>query len=155
MTAIASLLQPRSIAIIGGSEEAGSAGRAALENLKRFKYGGDVHLVSRTRQEMPGLNWVSEIDELPRGIDLALLAVPSTRTPDALEKCGARGTRAAIAFAAGFAEVGGEGAQLQDRVARVARDHDIALLGPTALASSTSCRVSRSRSSRISRKRRP
>jgi len=133
MTAIASLLQPRSIAIIGGSEEAGSAGRAALENLKRFKYGGDVHLVSRTRQEMPGLNWVSDIDELPRGIDLALLAVPSTRTPDALEKCGARGTRAAIAFAAGFAEVGGEGAQLQDRVARVARDHDIALLGPNCI----------------------
>jgi len=133
MTVITPLLQPRSIAIIGGSEEAGSAGRAALENLRRFKYGGDVHLVSRTKQEMPGLNWVADIDQLPREIDLALLAVPSSRTPDALQKCGARGTRAAIAFAAGFAEVGGEGPQLQAQLARVARDHDIALLGPNCI----------------------
>jgi len=131
MTAIASLLQPRSIAIIGGSEEAGSAGRAALENLKRFKYGGDVHLVSRTKQEMPGLNWVSDIDELPRGIDLALLAVPSTRTPDALEKCGARGTRAAIAFAAGFAEVGDYATQ--EAVTQTARAAGLAVVGPNCL----------------------
>jgi len=74
------------------------------------------------------------IDDLPDGIDLALLLVPSNAVLDSMQACARRAVGAAVVYAAGFAELGDAGRALQDQVAAVARDAGIAMLGPNCLA---------------------
>lgn len=72
----------------------------------------------------------STVQGIGQPIDLAVLVVPPTAVPGALEDCGRAGVRAAVVCAGGFAESGPEGAALQSRVADVAAQHGISLLGP-------------------------
>jgi len=127
------LLKPRSVAIVGVSPEPGSIGGAVLANLERFAYGGEVHLVSRNRREINGRRCVGAIDELPPRIDVAVLAVPAAAINDAVAACVAREMGAAIVYAAGFAEIGGEGLAEQEAMARIAHDGALALSGPNCL----------------------
>ena len=118
---IARLMRPRSIAIVGVSPERGSPGGGVLDNLERFRYGGDIRLVSRSRGEVKGRPCVAAIDDLPAGIDLAMLMLPRAAIEAAVAACARRAIGAVVIFAAGFAEAGGEWKAAQDRVAAVAR----------------------------------
>jgi acetate---CoA ligase (ADP-forming) len=131
--AVARLVRPGSIAIVGVSPEPGSLGGAVLQNLTRFGYGGDIHLVSRSRSEIDGRSCVASIADLPKGIDVAVLAVPSAGIKDAVESCVQREVGAAMIYAAGFAETGEAGRAEQDAIARVARDGGMALVGPNCI----------------------
>jgi acetate---CoA ligase (ADP-forming) len=130
---LARLIRPRSIAIVGIAPEPGSPGFGVLGNLERFAYGGEIFLVSRSRSEVAGRPCVAAIDRLPRGVDLALLMLPRAAIEDAITACAAQGIGAAIVFAAGFGEAGGEWAAAQDRIARTAHEAGIALCGPNCL----------------------
>jgi len=131
--ALARLMRPRSVAIVGVSGEPRSPGATALGNFERFGYGGDVHLVSRSQAQIKGRACVGAIDELPLGIDLAMLMVPRAAIEDAVAACARRGIAAAIVFAAGFAEAGGAWKAAQERIAATARDAGMALCGPNCL----------------------
>jgi acyl-CoA synthetase (NDP forming) len=132
-TPIARLLRPRSIAIVGASPEAGSLGNAVLVNLERFGFVGDLHLVSRTRAEINGRPCVPSIDDLPEGIDVVVLVIPAAAAVDAVAACARRKAGAAMVFASGFGEAGAEGKAQQDKLAAIAREHGLALLGPNCL----------------------
>ena len=127
------LLHPRSVAIVGISPDPGSMGGRSLANLEIFKFAGDIHLVSRTNAEVKGRACVPTIDDLPDGVDAAILAVPQKGVVDAVAACGRRGIKGAVVYAAGFAEAGEEGRAEQDRLTAVARAADIAVLGPNTL----------------------
>jgi len=130
---LARLIRPRSIAIVGISPEPGSPGFSLLANLERFDYGGAIHLVSRSRSEVAGRTCVPTIDALPEGVDLAMLMLPRAAIEDAVAACARRGIGAAIVFAAGFGEAGGEWAAAQQRIADLARSGGVALCGPNCL----------------------
>ena len=132
--AIERLLRPRAIAIVGISPQPKSPGAQVLANIENFEYPATVHLVSRNRTEVLGRPCVPTIDDLPDGIDLALLLVPSNAVLDSMQACARRAVGAAVVYAAGFAELGDAGRALQDQVAAVARDAGIAMLGPNCLA---------------------
>ena len=106
------LLKPRAVAIIGISPEPGSMGALVHANLKQFGYRGELHFVSRNTKEIDGRACVATVDQLPEGIDAAVLAVPAAAVVDSLAACGRRGIAGAVVFAAGFAEVGEEGQQI-------------------------------------------
>jgi acyl-CoA synthetase (NDP forming) len=127
------LLRPRSIAIVGVSPEPGSLGGAVLANLDRFGYRGDIHLVSRNRREIDGRRCLGSIDDLPEAVDVAALALPSVGIVDAVAACARRKVSAAIVYAAGFAETGGEGAVQQETIVRIAREAGMALNGPNCI----------------------
>jgi len=124
------LLRPRSVAIVGVSPEPGSLGGAVLANLKRFGYAGDIHLVSRNRKEIDGRPCVASVDELPAGVDVAVLAVPSAGIEEAVAACARRRVGAAIIYAAGFAETGDAGRLQQNAIVQLAQDAGMALCGP-------------------------
>jgi len=126
-------MRPRSIAIVGVSPQPGSPGGGVLDNLERFGYGGDIHLVSRSRGEVKGRPCVASIDDLLEGIDTALLTIPRAAIEEAVSACARRAVGAVIIFAAGFAEAGGEWKAAQERIAAVARDAGMALCGPNCL----------------------
>ncbi len=130
---ITRLMRPRSIAIVGVSPQPGSPGGGVLDNLERFGYGGDIHLVSRSRGEVKGRPCVASIDDLLEGIDTALLTIPRAAIEEAVSACARRAVGAVIIFAAGFAEAGGEWKAAQERIAAVARDAGMALCGPNCL----------------------
>lgn len=127
------VLKPRSIAIVGASSAPRAFGNFVLQNLERFGYTGDIHLVSRSSQEIGGRACVGSIDALPEGIDLAVLAIPEAGVLDAIRDLGARGTRAAVIFASGYAEAGEEGRAKQQALIEVAKASGVALIGPNCM----------------------
>lgn len=127
------LLKPRSVAIVGISPEPGSIGANVLGNLTRFGFAGDVHLVSRSSREIEGRSCVGSIDELPEGIDAAVLAVPRQATREAVAACVRRRMGAALLFASGFAEMDLAGRAEQDAIAQAARAGGLALCGPNCI----------------------
>lgn len=96
-------------------------------------YGGAIHLVSRRSGEAFGRRCVPSIDDLPGGIDLAVLCLPRAAVPDAIAACGRCGIGGAVVFASGFAETGDAGAAEQHKLADLARRCSVALLGPNCL----------------------
>src|SRR3954453_3745998 len=81
------LLRPRSIALIGASSTAGSLGDCVLTNLEEAGYSGELYLVNPKRLVIRGRPCVGLIDELPQGIDCAVLAVPGAAVLASLRAC--------------------------------------------------------------------
>ncbi len=127
------LLRPRSIAIVGVSPEPGSIGGAVLANLERFGYRGEIHLVSRSRREIGGRACLPSIDDLPAGIDAAVLAVAGAGIREAIAACVRRRVGGAVVYAAGFAETGEAGRTEQDAIAALARSGGLPLCGPNCV----------------------
>lgn len=132
-SAIERMLRPRSIAIVGASSSPGSLGASLLTNLKRFAYRGEIHLVNASRAEIDGQPCVSSTAALPAGVDCAVLAIPRGGIRDAVEGCAARGVGGVIVYAAGFAEAGPPGRELQAEIACIAGERGMAVAGPNCL----------------------
>ena len=130
---ISRLMRPRSIAIVGISPEPSSAGFLALQNLEDFGYRGSVHLVSRNQTNIGNRACVRAIDDLPEGVDAAMLFIPRIAIEDAVAACARRGVGGVVVFAAGFGEAGGEWQATQERIAATARAAGLALCGPNCL----------------------
>jgi acyl-CoA synthetase (NDP forming) len=129
----ARLLRPRSVAIVGVSPDPGHPGSTVLANLERCRFEGAIHLVSRSRAEFAGRACVPSIDELPFGVDVAVLAVPQAIVIDAIGALGRRGVGAAIVFASGYAEMGDAGCIKQQKLTAAARAANVAVLGPNCI----------------------
>lgn len=127
------LLAPRSVAIIGASPTPGALGNSVMRNLARFGFDGDIHLVNPKRQEIDGRPCVAAIEDLPLGVDVAVLAIPGPAVLDAVKALARREAGAAIIFSAGFAEGGAEGLAAQAELAAIARDTGMVIEGPNCL----------------------
>jgi acyl-CoA synthetase (NDP forming) len=118
--AIARLIRPRAIAVVGASADPRSFGGFVLANLDRFGYAGAVHPVSRSSVEIGGRACVQSIAELPEGLDLAVLAIPEAGVLAAVTELAARRCAAAVLFASGYAETGAEGRERQRQITAAA-----------------------------------
>lgn len=129
--AVARFLRPRSIAVIGISTRAGSAGQIILQCLKINRFAGEVHLVGRTDELIDGRRVLKSADELPEGVDLAVFTLPAAAVCEAIEVCARRKVGTALVFAAGFAETGDHATQ--DAIAATTRAAGLAVVGPNCL----------------------
>ena len=127
------LLNPRSIAMIGASANPGRIGGMPLELLTRFGFSGGIYPVNPKYQEVFGLRCWPDIEAVPEPVDLAVLAVAAADVTPMLRRCHARGISAAIVYAAGFAEAGGEGARLQDELEAFVSESGMAVAGPNCM----------------------
>src|SRR5260221_8658438 len=103
--AVARFLRPRSVAIVGLSSRAGSAGQVILQSLKLNNFKGDVHLVGRSSEPIDGRPVLKNADELPEGVDLAVFTLPAAAVREAIEACARRKIGSAMIFSSRFAEV--------------------------------------------------
>ncbi len=117
------LLQPRHIAFIGGHKAA-----LAMEQCLAAGFTGDVWPVNPGRAQMAGRPCHRAVAELPAPPDAAFIAVPREATVAVVEDLAAMGAGGCVCYAAGFAELGAEGAALQDRLVTAAGQ--MALIGP-------------------------
>ncbi|MDQ2103028.1 acetate--CoA ligase family protein [Azospirillum isscasi] len=130
------LFRPRSIAIVGASNDTVKLSGRPLDFLIRHGYQGALYPVNPKRDEVQGIRAWPRIEDLPEPADLAIVVVPAGAVVQAVEDCGKAGVRAAIIFASGFSEMaGGAGIALQEALAEAAKRTGIRLLGPNCLGS--------------------
>lgn len=127
------LFSPRSVAIVGASQNPQKVGGMPVQLLQRLGYGGRIYPVNPSSNEVQGLKAYASVAQVPGPIDLAIVAVPAVAVEQVLEELIQHQTRAAVVLSSGFAEMGDEGAAVQARLAARARQADLALLGPNCL----------------------
>ena len=130
---LASLMAPRSVAVVGASADAKRIGGRPISWMLRAGFEGAIYPVNPARSEIQGLRSYASIADLPEAPEAAIVAVPSPLVLDTIDALGARGVGTAIVFSAGFAEVGDEGAAAQAALVARARRHGMRLLGPNCL----------------------
>ena len=127
------LLAPRSIAILGASNDATRIGGRPLAYMKLSGFKGAVYPVNPNRTEVQGVRAYPSVADLPEAPDVAIVAVPAGIAVTAVEELGRKGAKAALVFTAGFAEVDAAGEAAQARMVAHARAHGMRVLGPNCL----------------------
>ncbi|MPZ96341.1 MAG: CoA-binding protein [Propionibacteriales bacterium] len=122
------IMKPKSIAVIGASNEEGKIGNSVMKNLINGGYQGEIHPVNPKSDEILGKPAFKSITDVPGDVDVAVFAVPAKFVAAALEECGAKGVAGAILIPSGFAETGNQ--ELQDEVVAIGRKTGVRLLGP-------------------------
>lgn len=131
--ALGRLLNPRSVAVIGASDDALRIGGRPIAYMRSQGFSGRLMPVNPNRTQIQGLPAFASVAALPETPDVAIVAVAAHLAPQVVADLGARGTPAAIVFSAGFAEMGEDGERLQRRMVEAARAHGVRLLGPNSL----------------------
>ncbi len=124
------LLAPQSIVMVGASPRKTSVGRAILRNLRDGGFAGPIHLVNPRHLNIEGITAVPRIEDLPDGLDLAVVAVPPNAVPETIAALGFKGCASAIVITSGL----GHGADSLAEAARQnARASGLRLVGPNCL----------------------
>ncbi len=132
-TSLVPLFQPASIAVFGvGPSETTFAGRA-YQALSRFHFTGDLYAINPNHQEVYGRRCYGSIGEIPRSVDLAIVATQAQHVLAIVEECAAAGVKSILVHSAGFNEVGDSGAQMQMDLSRLSDETGIRILGPNCL----------------------
>ena len=126
---VGAMLSPKSIAVIGASEKAGSVGRALTENLRSF--GGSVFAVNPNHATILGKRTFLTIGDAPEPVDLAVIATPAPAVPEIVAECAAAGVKGAVIISAGFKECGPAGAELEKQV--LERRGQMRIIGPNCV----------------------
>lgn len=124
------LFKPSSIAVIGASENPGKYGHEILKNLVRGGYPGTLYPINPKAESILGVNCFKSIREIHAPVDLAVVVIPARIVADAIRECGECGVKGAIVISGGFSEAGQEGAELQKKLAEVAAEYSVRLVGP-------------------------
>jgi acetyltransferase len=127
------LFGPRSIAVIGASNKKGSVGYVLLRNLISAEYDGIVYPVNVSAQSVQGIQAYASISQVPRKIDLAVIAVPAKAVPETMRECGAAGVAGAVIVSSGFKEIGAAGKKLEEEVYAIAESYGVRMVGPNCL----------------------
>lgn len=120
------MLSPRHIAVFGGD-----AAAEAITQCRRIGFAGPIWPVHPSRSNIEDLPCYRSAAELPDAPDAAFVAVPNEATADVVANLAQRGTGGVVCHAAGFAELGGDGAALQQSLVDAAAD--MALIGPNCI----------------------
>ena len=127
----AAFFAPRSVAVVGATETAGSVGRALLENLASFE--GGVFPVHPKRPVVLGRRAFPSLAALPETPDLAVIVTPAATVPALIGECAEAGIHNAIIISAGFREIGPAGRALEEAVIAEARRGGVRIIGPNCL----------------------
>ncbi|MEB2334617.1 MAG: acetate--CoA ligase family protein [Anaerolineaceae bacterium] len=131
--ALLPFFDPKGVVIIGASASPEKLGYGVTRNLIQSGYAGAIHLVAQKSGEIFKKTIHTNLQDVPDPVELAILIVPTSATPQAIEDCGKRGVRAAIIVSAGFREAGEEGAALEQRCVEAAQRYGVRLLGPNCI----------------------
>ncbi len=127
------ILRPRAVVIVGMSSNPVSPSRAVLKNLLVNGFSGRIYLVGRTAGMIEGFECFTNVKQLPRDLDLAIITLGAGALREAVTDCVAHGIRSAVCFASGFAEMGDAGRREQLEIGGIARAGGLTLLGPNCV----------------------
>ncbi|MGE4369849.1 MAG: acetate--CoA ligase family protein [Burkholderiaceae bacterium] len=123
-------LHPRSVAVIGASDNPNKVGGRPIHYMRQFGFQGVIYPVNPGRTTVQGLPCYPSLAALPQAPDAAVVAVGSDRVLDTLEECAAAGVKTAIVLSSGFAETGADGVAAQARLSALAARSGMRIAGP-------------------------
>jgi len=126
------IFAPRSVAVIGASERAGSVGRSVLWNLLSSPFGGTVFPVNAKRPNVLGIKAYPRLADLPDKVDLVVVSTPADTVPDLISEAVDLGIPGAIIISAGFKEHGEHGKELEHHISDIIRGR-MRVIGPNCL----------------------
>ncbi|MBW1709450.1 MAG: CoA-binding protein [Deltaproteobacteria bacterium] len=129
---LAPLFHPRSVAVIGATNNLTKWGFSTFYSLMRH-YQGDLYAVNNRDAEILGYPAYAKITDIPGPVDLAVIVIPPEKVAGVMEECVEKEVKAGVIITAGFAEVGRQGKAMQDEVLRAARKGGIRLVGPNCM----------------------
>ncbi|HVN23026.1 MAG TPA: bifunctional acetate--CoA ligase family protein/GNAT family N-acetyltransferase [Syntrophorhabdales bacterium] len=132
MANLETMLNPKTVAVIGATEKEGAVGRIILENLSRSK-SRKVFPVNPNRKRILEIETYSDIASVPEHVDLAIIATPAGSVPHLVEQCGASGIKGVVIISAGFKEMGEEGGRLETEIDEARKKYRMRILGPNSL----------------------
>ncbi len=124
------LLEPKSIAVIGASDDVTKPGGRLTLNILTKGFDGNLYLVNPKGGTIQGVKAYTSIPELPEAPDLTLIGVPAKFVRAAVEELAAKGGKIVVVLSAGFGEQGPEGKAEEKALAEIATKHGMLLLGP-------------------------
>jgi acetyltransferase len=127
------IFNPKSVAVVGASDEEGSVGYALMKNFTESGFGGHVFPVNLKKTEVFRLKAYPNVEQIPEPVDLAVIATPARTVPDVLEQCGRAGITGAIIISAGFKEIGPEGRALEQEIDDIKKKYNMRIVGPNCL----------------------
>ncbi len=127
------LFSPRSIAVVGASRTEGKLGHAVLANLIEGGFQGSLYPINPRPGDILGLPSYASLDDIEGEIDLAVIVIPSKGVLDVLEACGQLGVGSVIVISAGFRETGHEGLMAERKMAEIADQYQMRIVGPNCL----------------------
>ncbi|HBG53217.1 MAG TPA: CoA ligase, partial [Rikenellaceae bacterium] len=127
------LLNPKSIVVVGGSNDLHKPGGKVIKNLIDTRYPGKLYAVNPKADSVQDLPCFHTVEEVP-GAEVAILAIPAAYCLQAVETlCSTKGTKGIIIFSAGFSEESPEGAALEKKIRTVADQYNATLIGPNCV----------------------
>lgn len=130
---LARLIDPRSVAVIGASDDVGKFGGRVVHYLLGHGYRGRLFPINPNRPAIRNLPAYPSVAAAPEPADVAVLAVPASSLLRQVEQCAEAGVGACIVITGKLADAGPAGAALQEQVSGVAREAGMRLLGPNCL----------------------
>ncbi len=124
---------PRSIVFFGASKNLSAMGSMLMSSTLEAGFEGPIYPVHPRDEIIQGIKGFKSVAELPETPDLAVIVLPQKIVADTLKACGEKGITQAIIVSGGFREVGGDGIESQKRVAEIADQYGIHILGPNCL----------------------
>lgn len=122
---------PRSVAVIGASDDPTKMGYAVMHNLLHFP--GQLYPVNNKRDTIQGLKAYETIGHIPSPVDMAVITVPAMYVPQVIEECGQKGVNIAVVITAGFKEMGEDGKALEERLVAIGNKYGTRIVGPNCL----------------------
>ena len=116
MSALKDIMSPKSVAIVGASDDKGRIGGKPLSYMLDQKYSGKIFPVNPKHQTIQGLKSYKSLTEIEDDLDFVLVAVPSIHVTNVLNEAVKKKAKTAVIFSSGFAEMGGIGKKYLDEI---------------------------------------
>ncbi len=126
------LFKPRSVAIVGASNNPLSIGHIVMQNLLDHNFRGPIYPINPKSRSIKSFKAYPSVSEVPDEVDLVNISIKNTLVPYVLEDCGKKGVKFAIVHTAGFKEVGEEGLELERQIVEIAHKYGMRIYGPNS-----------------------
>ena len=124
---------PRSIALVGASSTKGKIGNSILDSLVNYDYKGPVYPINPKVDKIFGHKCYKSIEEIPGEVDMVVVSIDLSRTPEVLEECAKKGVHSVVIVSGGGKELGGERAEYEAQVKEISAKHAIRIIGPNCI----------------------
>jgi acetyl-CoA synthetase (ADP-forming) len=131
LTALDAIFNPRSIAVIGASDNPGKLGSHVMKSLTQGRYPGKIYPVNPGKDEILGIKTYPSLAQVPDTVNLSVIALPAEQVPKIIKKCKEKGVRGIVLITAGFKEIEDKrGESLQKEITELADQSGIKIIGP-------------------------
>ena len=135
---LAALFDPKSIAVVGASDDVAKFGARPIHFMLQGGYQGPIYPINPKGGTIQGLTAYRDIRELPEPVDMVVISVPAKHVVEAATACAEAKAKSAVIFSSGFAEVGDQGTLWQDQLRGIALDSGMRIVGPNCMGMTNS-----------------